>query len=422
MEENEYINPDTHLPENDQIDRNQPDKDQSYINQTDRNQPDKDDPYSNPPKEVQVEEAQVVRNMPLPNPFMSRGCCSMLQPDDNTFRHGCAKLDTFDWLKDFPQPAGEPAFDCVEIRFKNSRKDYFRTLPELDLYVGDIVAVEANPGHDIGIVTLTGEVVRHQMKRKNVNPLNNEIHKVYRKARPADIEKWIVAVLKEDKTMFRTREIATSLNLKMKVNDVEYQGDDTKAIFYYTADERVDFRELIKLLAEEFKVRIEMRQIGARQEASRLGGIGSCGRELCCSTWLSTFSTVSTNAARIQQLSLNPQKLAGQCGKLKCCLNYEYAAYSEALKDFPPDDMILNTQKGDAFPQKIEVFAGIMWYSYKSEPNNLLPIPVDKVKEIMAVNKKGQAVPNLEDFARKIEKKSEFENVIVQDDLNRFDK
>lgn len=422
MEENEYINPDTHLPENDQTDRNQADKDQSYNTQADRNPLDKDDPYSNPPKEVQLEEAQIVRNMPAPNPFMSRGFCHMLQPETNTFRHGCAKLDAFDWLKDFPQPAGETAFDCVEIRFKNSRKDYFRVLPELDLFVGDIVAVEANPGHDIGIVSLTGEVVRHQMKRKNVSPLNNEIHKVYRKARPADIEKWIAAVLKEDKTMFRTREIATGLNLKMKVNDVEYQGDDTKAIFYYTADERVDFRELIKLLAEEFRVRIEMKQIGARQEASRLGGIGSCGRELCCSTWLSTFSTVSTNAARIQQLSLNPQKLAGQCGKLKCCLNYEFAAYSEALKDFPPDDMILNTQKGDAFPQKIEVFAGIMWYSYKSEPNNLLPIPVDKVKEIMALNKKAQAVPNLEDFARKIEKKSEFDNVIVQDDLNRFDK
>ena len=189
MEENEYINPDTHLPENDQTDRNQADKDQSYITQADRNPLDKDDPYSNPPKEVQVEEAQIVRNMPAPNPFMSRGFCHMLQPETNTFRHGCAKLDAFDWLKDFPQPAGETAFDCVEIRFKNSRKDYFRVLPELDLYVGDIVAVEANPGHDIGIVSLTGEVVRHQMKRKNVNPLNNEIHKVYRKARPADIEK-----------------------------------------------------------------------------------------------------------------------------------------------------------------------------------------------------------------------------------------
>lgn len=365
---------------------------------------------------------QVRHNLSESNPFMSRGCCKMLQPDHSTFNHGCSKMDAFDWLKNYPQPAGTPRFDCVEVRFKNSRKDYFRALPEHDLHTGDIVAVESNPGHDIGIVTLTGEVVRHQMKRKNIDPKNDEIKKVYRKARPADVEKWIVAVAKEDKALFKTREIALGLNLKMKVNDVEFQGDDTKAIFYYTAEERVDFRELIKLLAEEFRVRIEMRQIGARQEASRLGGIGSCGRELCCSTWLNNFSTVSTNAARIQQLSLNPQKLAGQCGKLKCCLNYEFAAYNEALKDFPPDDSMLKTVKGDAFPQKIDVFAGIMWYSYKSDPNNLLAIPADKVKEIIALNRKGQSVASLEEFARKLEKKTEFENVIGLEDLNRFDK
>lgn len=365
---------------------------------------------------------QVRHNLSESNPFMSRGCCKMVQPDHSTFNHGCSKMDAFDWLKNYPQPAGTPRFDCVEVRFKNSRKDYFRALPEHDLHTGDIVAVESNPGHDIGIVTLTGEVVRHQMKRKNIDPKNDEIKKVYRKARPADVEKWIVAVAKEDKALFKTREIALGLNLKMKVNDVEFQGDDTKAIFYYTAEERVDFRELIKLLAEEFRVRIEMRQIGARQEASRLGGIGSCGRELCCSTWLNNFSTVSTNAARIQQLSLNPQKLAGQCGKLKCCLNYEFAAYNEALKDFPPDDSMLKTVKGDAFPQKIDVFAGIMWYSYKSDPNNLLAIPADKVKEIIALNRKGQSVASLEDYARKLEKKTEFENVVGLEDLNRFDK
>ncbi len=365
---------------------------------------------------------QVRHNLSESNPFMSRGCCKMVQPDHSTFNHGCSKMDAFDWLKNYPQPAGTPRFDCVEVRFKNSRKDYFRALPEHDLHTGDIVAVESNPGHDIGIVTLTGEVVRHQMKRKNIDPKNDEIKKVYRKARPGDVEKWIVAVAKEDKALFKTREIALGLNLKMKVNDVEFQGDDTKAIFYYTAEERVDFRELIKLLAEEFRVRIEMRQIGARQEASRLGGIGSCGRELCCSTWLNNFSTVSTNAARIQQLSLNPQKLAGQCGKLKCCLNYEFAAYNEALKDFPPDDSMLKTVKGDAFPQKIDVFAGIMWYSYKSDPNNLLAIPADKVKEIIALNRKGQSVASLEEFARKLEKKTEFENVIGLEDLNRFDK
>lgn len=365
---------------------------------------------------------QVRKNLYETNPFMSRGCCKMIQPDQTAFNHGCSKMDAFDWLKNYPQPAGSPGFDCVEVRFKNSRKDYFRALPEHELHAGDIIAVEANPGHDIGIVTLTGEVVRHQMKRKNIDPKNDDVKKVYRKARSGDVEKWIIAVTKEDKALYKTREIALGLNLKMKVNDVEFQGDDTKAIFYYTAEERVDFRELIKLLADEFKVRIEMRQIGARQEASRLGGIGSCGRELCCSTWLSNFSTVSTNAARIQQLSLNPQKLAGQCGKLKCCLNYEFAAYNEALKDFPPDDSMLKTVKGDAFPQKIDVFAGVMWYSYKSDPNNLLAIPADKVKEIIAKNKSGQSVASLEDYARKLEKKTEFENVVGLEDLNRFDK
>jgi len=370
-----------------------------------------------------LHELQQVRTDPSENnPFVSRGCCGMVSADSSNFSHGCSKLDSFDWLKEFPLPSSSKPFDCIEVRFKNSRKDFFRTQPEYDLHVGDIVAVEANPGHDIGIVTLTGEVVRHQMKKKNINPSQEDIKKVYRKARTGDVEKWVAAVMKEDKAMFKTREIANRLNLKMKVNDVEYQGDDTKAIFYYTADERVDFRELIKILAEEFKVRIEMRQIGARQEASRLGGIGSCGRELCCSTWLTSFSTVSTNAARIQQLSLNPQKLAGQCGKLKCCLNYEYAAYAEALKDFPPDDTILNTQKGDAFPQKVDVFAGIMWYAYKSDPNNLLAIPHDKVKEIMNKNRKGQPVSSLEEYARKIEKQQEFENVITEEDIDRFDK
>lgn len=356
------------------------------------------------------------------NPFLSRGCCCTPTAENTNFKHGCSKLDAFDWLQNFPYPANEAPFDCVEIRMKNSRKEYFRIPSDLDVHEGDIVAIEANPGHDIGIISLTGEVVRYQMKRKGIDPSNDELKKVYRKAKPGDIEKWINAVSKEDSSMYRTREIANRLNLKMKVNDVEFQGDDTKAIFYYTADERVDFRELIKLLAEEFKVRIEMRQIGARQEASRLGGIGSCGRELCCSTWLSNFSTVSTNAARIQQLSLNPQKLAGQCGKLKCCLNYEYAAYAEALKDFPPEDSVLNTKKGDAIPQKIDVFAGIIWYAYKSDPNNLMAIPIDKVKEIISKNKKGQPIPNIEDYQRKIEKKVEFENVIGQDDLNRFDK
>lgn len=394
-----------------------PDKEIFYRQTVQEEQPDLD------PFDLELKELQQVRpDFSKLNPFMSRGCCKSINPEASNYQHGCSKLDAFDWLKDFPHAAGMPAFDCIEVRFKNSRKDYFRTLQEHDLHVGDIVAVEANPGHDIGIVSLTGEVVRYQMKRKGIDYTSDDIHKVYRKARPGDIEKWTAAVLKEDNTMFRTRAIAARLNLKMKINDVEYQGDDTKAVFYYTADERVDFRELIKLLAEEFRIRIEMRQIGARQEASRLGGIGSCGRELCCATWLTSFNTVSTNAARIQQLSLNPQKLAGQCGKLKCCLNYEYAAYNEALKNFPPEDTILQTQKGDAFPQKMDVFGGIMWYSYKSDPNNMHAIPVDAVKDIMQLNKKKQTVAGLEEFARVIEKKAQYDNVVGEDDLNRFDK
>jgi len=370
-----------------------------------------------------MEEADKIS--PDKNHFISRGCChqpSLIHKNDNIFHHGCSKLDTFDWLRFVPIPEGQIPFDCIEVRFKNNRKDFYRTTCDLDLHVGDILAVEANPGHDIGIVSLTGEIVRLQMKKKNVDPKREDIKKVYRKARLSDIEKWITAVEKEDPTLFRSREIASNLNMKMKLNDVEYQGDDTKAIFFYTAEERVDFRELIKLLAEDFKVRIEMRQIGARQEASKLGGIGTCGRELCCATWLSSFNTVSTNAARIQQLSLNPQKLAGQCGKLKCCLNYEYAAYAEALKNFPAEENMINTKKGDAFPQKIDVFAGIIWYAYKSDPNNMLAIPVEKVKEIIVLNKKGQAIDKLEDFARKIEKKAEFENFVGQEALNRFDK
>ncbi len=362
---------------------------------------------------------------PDKNHFVSRGCChqpSLIHKNDKIFHHGCSKLDTFDWMQFIPTPENHLPFDCIEVRFKNNRKEFFRSTADLDLHVGDIVAVEANPGHDIGIVSLTGEIVRLQMKKKNIDPRREDIRKVYRKGRLSDIEKWIVAVEKEDPTLFRSREIAAGLNMKMKLNDVEYQGDDTKAIFYYTADERVDFRELIKLLAEEFKVRIEMRQIGARQEASKLGGIGTCGRELCCSTWLSSFNTVSTNAARIQQLSLNPQKLAGQCGKLKCCLNYEYAAYAEALKKFPSDDTPLQTKKGEAIPQKIDVFAGVIWYAYKSDPNNMMAIPVQKVTEIISLNKKGQPIEKLEDYARKEEKKEDFESFVAQESLSRFDK
>jgi len=359
------------------------------------------------------------------NPFLSRGCShniKIYQKNESAFNHGMCKLDVYDWLKDIKLPESRANFDCVEIRFKNSRKDFYRITPDIELNVGDIVAVESNPGHDIGIVSAVGDIVRFQMKRRGINYNTKEFKKIYRKARTSDIEKWVVAVEREGPTMFKARTIAAKLNLKMKINDVEYQGDDTKAIFYYTADDRIDFRELIKLLAEEFKIRIEMRQIGVRQEASRLGGIGSCGRELCCCTWLTTFNSVTTNAARVQQLSLNPQKLAGQCGKLKCCLNYEYATYQDALKEFPNSDIVLKTKKGEATYQKTDIFRKLMWYAYANDQSNMLAIPIDKVSEIITNNAKGILPDKLEDFAMTKEQKTEFENFVGQDDLTRFDK
>jgi cell fate regulator YaaT (PSP1 superfamily) len=359
------------------------------------------------------------------NQFLSRGCCQppkLQYHNEDIFDHRCGKLDNYNWLKDIILPEGYAGFDCVEVRFKNSRKDFFRIPQGMAFYTGDIVAVEASPGHDIGIVTLSGEVVRFQMKRKHVNPNSEELKKVYRKARISDIEKWISVVEQEDNVMHRSRRIAARIGLKMKINDVEYQGDGTKAIFYYTADERVDFRELIKLLAEEFKVRIEMRQIGVRQESGRLGGIGTCGREICCATWLTNFRSVSTTMARVQQLSPNPQKLAGQCGKLKCCLSYEYEMYIDALKQFPNSEIILKTKRGEAVFQKSDIFSKVMWYSYVSDPSNLLAIPIDKVREIIEKNTKGEFPDKLEDYAKTREQKVDFENVVGQDDLKRFDR
>jgi cell fate regulator YaaT (PSP1 superfamily) len=338
---------------------------------------------------------------------------------------GCNKLNVFDWLANMELPGGQTTFDCVEIRFKNSRKEFFRNVNNLQLNVGDVVAVEASPGHDMGVVSISGELVRLQMRKRNVNPGSEEIKKIYRKAKQTDIEKWQEAQGLEQATMYRARTIAVKLNLQMKISDVEYQGDRTKAIFYYTADDRVDFRELIKVLAEEFKVRIEMRQIGARQEASRLGAIGSCGRELCCSTWLTDFRSVATSAARYQQLSLNPLKLAGQCGKLKCCLNYELDSYMDALKDFPEvNNVKLETNRGRAFHQKTDIFRRTMFFSYTDEPDNFIPLTVDRVKEVMEMNKNGVKP---EDLSIKIitpkiiEKKPDYENVVGQDSLTRFD-
>ncbi|MCX6273066.1 MAG: regulatory iron-sulfur-containing complex subunit RicT [Bacteroidetes bacterium] len=358
------------------------------------------------------------------NPFFTRGCSQEPKPYQNNthfFCKGCVKLDVYDWLKGFPPSSSPHEWEYAEVRFKNNRKDIFRYTNDQEYGIGDIVAVEASPGHDIGIVNMTGEVALLQMKHRGLDPSSEEIKKIYRKARATDIEKWISAVENEDRITLRTRKITQDLKLVMKVNDVEFQGDNTKAIFYYTADERVDFRELIKVLAEEFHVRIEMKQIGVRQEASRLGGIGTCGRELCCSTWLTSFRSVTTNAARVQQLSLNPQKLAGQCSKLKCCLNYEYETYLDAMKDFPDSEIVLKTKKGEAIHQKTDIFRKTMWYAYTSDLNNFLAIPIEAVREIIQKNSKGVLPEKLEDFASKKEIKSEFESVVGQDDLTRFD-
>jgi cell fate regulator YaaT (PSP1 superfamily) len=354
----------------------------------------------------------------------SRGCCTNSNPllGRSGAEQKCAKLSVYDWLSQIPLPGSNVKFDCAEVRFKNNHKDFFRIPAGLNIHNGDIVAVEASPGHDIGIVTLTGETARLQMLRKNINPSKEDVRKLYRKAKQIDVDKWMNAIAREHDALYKTRVAALRLGLKMKVNDVEYQGDDTKAIFFYTAEDRVDFRELIKILAEDLKIRIEMRQIGMRQEASRLGGLGSCGRELCCSTWISGFHSVSTASARVQQLSSNPQKLAGQCSKLKCCLNYEVEAYNDALKDFPDDNSVLKTKKGDALLQKIDVFGATMWFGYKGKEHEMFALTVERVKEIITLNKSGKIPEKIEDFTIKQDKKPAIGLVVASDDLHRFDK
>ncbi len=338
-----------------------------------------------------------------------RGCCITtreMPPGSKINQSSCCKLSSFNWLKGYESPGNTQKEKFVEVRFKNDRKDFFLCPAELSLSEGEIVAVEANPGHDLGIVALTGEAVRLQMNRKKYDPARVEMKKVYRYARSGDIEKWLDAIALEKPVLLRTRKIADDLDLEMKMNDVEFQGDKTKAIFYYTADERVDFRQLIRRLADEFKVRVEMRQIGIRQEAAKIGGIGSCGRELCCASHMSAFKSVSTNSARVQQLSLNPQKLAGQCGKLKCCLNFELDNYQDALKSFPDNRIVLKTKKGLAYYHKSDVFQKIMWYAYADEPNNLMAIPIRQVKQIIEMNKKRKFPDDLEHFARQKEQKA----------------
>ncbi|MFD0863064.1 stage 0 sporulation family protein [Sungkyunkwania multivorans] len=337
---------------------------------------------------------------------------------------GCNKLTVFDWLSNMALPNGQKPFDCVEVRFKNSRKAFFRNTENLSLSIGDVVATEASPGHDVGIVTLTGELVKVQMKHKKVSLDSDEIKKIYRKASQRDVEIWSASRNKEAEVQKRARELAIRLGLEMKISDVEFQGDGSKATFYYTAEGRVDFRQLIKDMAKAFNIRIEMRQIGYRQEAARLGGVGSCGRELCCSTWLTDFRSVSTAAARYQQLSLNPQKLAGQCGKLKCCLNFELDAYLDALKSFPKADTKVMTAKGKAVCQKIDIFKGWMWFAYEGEWMNWYKLKTSHVHEILELNAKNEPVPSLEEYASELEEdtKIDFENVVGQDSLTRFDR
>lgn len=336
----------------------------------------------------------------------------------------CNKFTVFDWLSNMSLPSGQSEFLYSEIRFKNGRKDYFLNKNSLSLSVGDVVATQADSGYDVGIVTLTGELVRVQMDKKKVSYLEEESKIIYRKSSQNEIDKWSSLRDKEESIKVRARKFAIDLRLKMKISDIEFQGDGTKVTFYYTADERVDFRELIKLYAREFRTKIEMKQVGLRQEAARLGGIGSCGRELCCSTWLSDFRSVSTSAARYQQLSLNPQKLAGQCGKLKCCLNYELGSYMDALKNFPKKETKLKTEKGTAVCQKTDIFKKQLWYAYVGEWNNWFLLTVNQANAIIKENKSNKLVSGLEEYTSENNSVEEnmFENVVGQDSLTRFDK
>ena len=338
---------------------------------------------------------------------------------------GCEKLTVFDWLSNMALPGGQELFNIVEVNFKNGRKDFYKNIKNSALCMGDLVAVDASPGHDIGSVSLTGELVKIQMRKKNVASDSPEIKQVYRKASQRDIDIWKEARSRESEVQQKSRLIINRLGLQMKLSDVEFQGDGNKATFYYTADDRVDFRQLIKELAAAFRIRVEMRQVGLRQEAARLGGIGSCGRELCCSTWLTDFRSVNTAAARYQQLSLNPQKLAGQCGKLKCCLNYELDSYLDALRDFPKTEINLTTAKGIGVFQKMDIFKGLLWYAYEDNSLVWYKLTKDQVHEVVEKNKKNVKVESLEKYATEAEYDTEKDSsfsVVGQDSLNRFDK
>ncbi len=339
-------------------------------------------------------------------------CCKAVGRQDR-------QLNTYDWLADVPGNA--ESTDLVEVQFKNTRKGYYHNVNNLDLQKGDVVAVEANPGHDIGVVTLTGRLVKLQIKKANLKSMD-DIKRIYRIAKQVDLDKAKEAKSREHATMIQSRQIAKGLGLKMKIGDVEYQGDGNKAIFYYIADERVDFRQLIKVLADTFHVRIEMKQIGARQEAGRIGGTGPCGRELCCATWMKNFVSVSTNAARFQDISLNPQKLAGMCAKLKCCLNYEVDNYVEASKKMPPRDAVLQTADGDYYQFKVDILAGLITYSTdKNLAANLETISAERAKEIIEMNRQGEKPVSLLENG-KVKTSSKSSDLLAEADLSRFDK
>ena len=334
---------------------------------------------------------------------------------------GCNKLEVYDWLANIALPSGQKVYDIVEVRFKNSRKGFYRNADHIALSVGDVVVVETAPGYDVGVVSVVGELALIQVKKKAPGFKPMETRKILKIATQKEIDSWIKARSFEQETMNQTRVMALTLGLEMKISDVEYQADMSKALFYYTAEGRIDFRQLIKDMADKFKVRIEMRQIGSRQEAARLGGIGSCGRELCCSTWLTDFRSVSTSAARYQQLSLNPQKLAGQCGKLKCCLNYELDMYLDAIKSFPKAETKLKTESGEAIHIKTDVFKRLMWFAIQGE-NGLIALTPEQVKKIQELNSAGTIPKDLKAFTYVVEKEVEigYENVVGQDSISRF--
>ncbi len=349
---------------------------------------------------------------------LDKGSCCMGKKGCSKIQNN--KLNTYDWLCDIPE--AENATDYVEVQFKNTRKGYYLNSSKIPLEKGDIVAVEASPGHDIGTVTLTGKLVLLQMKKNNPRGETTEPKRIYRKAKASDMEKYEEAKAKEHETMIRSREIAAELELNMKIGDVEYQGDGNKAIFYYIADERVDFRQLIKVLADAFRVRIEMKQIGARQEAGRIGGIGPCGRELCCSSWMTSFVSVSTGAARYQDISMNPQKLAGQCAKLKCCINYEVDIYVEAQKKLPSREIVLETKDNTYYHCKADVFKKEITYSTdKNFAANLVTISAERAFDVINMNKKGNKPISLEADEKPQPPKRDSHDILGQESLTRFD-